>query len=238
MLLGQPLAATASSRSPPAARPTSSASTRWPSESRGQRSLFAITDEADAATFLFPTAAIRNGGQDYVTPTPESMAAALKSMTTAKNGITQQVDLSSKNKAAYPLTMVVYALVPISGVDHSKAAKIARWLDYVTGPGQTKGELPGRLPFGYLPLPARMRAQARHVADEVLSQTATTSTPTPTATPTDTPTTPAPTDGVGDRSSTSPVDTPLRHSDRLGAVPDRQPRPSRRSRSVAAPPRE
>ena len=140
------------------------------------------------------------------------MAAALRAMTTAKNGVTQQVNLRSKIKAAYPLTMVVYALVPIGGVDPSKAAKIAKWLDYVTGPGQTRGELPGRLPFGYLPLPANMRAQATHVAEEVLNQTATTSTPTPT--PTDVPTTPAPTDSSGagpvDSSvpSTNPSDTP------------------------------
>lgn len=176
-------------------------------ESRGQRSLFGITDEADAATFLFPTAAILNGAGQYVTPSAASMAAALKSMTTAKNGITQQVNLNSKNKAAYPLTMVVYALVPIAGVDHSKAEKISRWLNYVTGPGQTKGELPGRLPFGYLPLPASMRAEAQHVATEVLDQSGTTSSPTPTPTPTDTSTaTPTPTGGEGDP-GTSPIDT-------------------------------
>ena len=167
------------------------------------------------------------------------MAAALKSMTTAKNGVTQQVDLSSKNKAAYPLTMVVYALVPIAGVDHSKAAKIARWLNYVTGPGQTKGELPGELPFGYLPLPATMRAQAQHVATEVLNQSGTTATPTPT--PTDTPTTPAPTDGAvrpWHRPGRQPVRLPDGHADHLGAGSRPQPRPSRRSRSSRRPPRE
>jgi hypothetical protein len=182
-------------------------------ELRGQRSLFGITDEADAATFLLPTAAIQNGAGKFVSPSPASMAAALRAMTTAKNGVTQQVNLNSKVKGAYPLTMVVYALVPIGGVDHSKAAKIAKWLNYVTSTGQTKGELPGRLPFGYLPLPASMRAQAKHVADEVLNQVATTSTPTPTATPTDTPTdTPTPIDsgssGSSSVPSTNPSDTP------------------------------
>ncbi len=161
----------------------------------GQRALFAITDEADAATFLFPTVAIQNGDGKYVYPTPASMAAALKSMTTAKNGVTQQVNLASKNPAEYPLTMVVYALVPVSGVSAKKAAEISRWLDYVVGPGQAKGELPGKLPYGYLPLPASMRAKARAVAVEVKDQSGgTSSSPSPTATPTDTDTAPATTD--------------------------------------------
>ncbi len=178
----------------------------------GQRALFGITDEADAATFLFPTAAIRNHAGRYVTPTQKSMAAALTSMTTAKNGVTQQVNLDGNNPAAYPLTMVVYAVVPISGVSHSKAVKIARWLDYVVGPGQQKGELPGELPFGYLPLPAKLRAEARHVATEVLHQSAAknaspsaspspTSTPSGTATPT--PTSPA-TSGSPSSTATGP----------------------------------
>jgi hypothetical protein len=164
-------------------------------EPDGDRALLAVTDEADAATFLMPTAAIRNGAGRYVTPTQKSMAAALRSMVTAKNGITQQVNLKSKNPAEYPLTMVVYALVPIGGISHAKAVKISRWLDYVTGPGQQQGEVSGKLPMGYLPLPRRLRAQAQHVATEVLDQTGNTkksSSPSPTpsgsASPSSTPT--------------------------------------------------
>jgi hypothetical protein len=142
-----------------------------PGESVGDRDLFGITDEADAAAYLFPTAEIRNGAGKYVAPTQKSMAAALKSMITAKNGVTQQVNLDSKNPAAYPLTTVVYAMVPISGVSSTVAGNIARWLDYVVGGGQTPGELPGRLPFGYLPLPAKLRAETRTIATEVADQT-------------------------------------------------------------------
>jgi len=173
-------------------------------EPTGQRALFGITDEADAATFLFPTAAILNGDGKYVYPTQRSMAAAVKSMTTAKNGVTKQVNLASKNPAEYPLTMVVYALVPISGVSQTKADEIARWLDYVTGPGQSRGELPGKLPYGYLPLPAKMRAQARAVATEVRDQSgdgSSTPSPTPTATSTDTDS------GTGGGTTTDPATT-------------------------------
>ncbi len=159
----------------------------------GQRSLFGITDEADAATFLFPSAKLENASGHFVAPTDATMAAALKSMVTAKNGITQQVDLDSKNPKAYPLTMVVYALVPTSGVSSDTAAKIAKWLDYVVGPGQTKGEEPGKLPFGYLPLPSSLRAQAEQVATEVADQSGSAqASPTPTDTPEPTPTDTAP----------------------------------------------
>jgi ABC-type phosphate transport system substrate-binding protein len=183
----------------------------------GQRALIGITDEADAATFLFPTAALENADGKFVQPSLKSMAAALSSMTKAKNGITEQFDNSSKNPGAYPLTMVVYALVPVSGVSSTKAAQIARWLDYVVGPGQTIGETPGHLPFGYLPLPESMREQARTVAAEVLAQSGGTSSPSPTPTdtstdgdtdPTPTPTysTPAPTPTA--TPATTPVATP------------------------------
>jgi hypothetical protein len=172
----------------------------------GQRALFAITDEADAATFLFPTAAIQNGDGKYVYPTQKSMAAALGSMTTAKNGVTQQVNLNSKNPGAYPLTMVVYALVPISGVSTTKASEIARWLDYVVGPGQAKGELPGKLPYGYLPLPSKLRDEARTVATEVRDQSGA-QTPSPTATPTDTPSDTG-TDGSTDTGTAASDPTP------------------------------
>jgi ABC-type phosphate transport system substrate-binding protein len=183
-------------------------------EEVGQRAMFGITDEADAATFEFPTAAIQNGDGKYVYPTLKTMAAALKSMTTAKNGVTQEVNLDSKVPDAYPLTMVVYALVPISGVSKTKAADIAEWLNYVVGPGQAQGELPGKLPYGYLPLPASMRAQARAVATEVADQSGDVqSSPSPTATPTSTPTsqpspTPTPSSTPSATSSATPAATP------------------------------
>ena len=153
-------------------------------ETPGQRALFAVLDEADTAAFLMPAAAIENHAGRYVTPTPASMAAALKSMTTSSNGITQQVSLTSKNPAEYPLTMVVYAMVPTSGVSAAKAATIARWLRYVAGPGQVQGSAPGQLPTGYLPLTAKLRAETLTAADAVQNQTGTTkSTPSPSPKP-------------------------------------------------------
>ncbi len=42
------------------------------------------------------------------------------------NGITQEVSTNSKNPAAYPLTMVIYAMVPTSGLPTAKAEAIAQ----------------------------------------------------------------------------------------------------------------
>ena len=98
----------------------------------GERALIAILDEASAAAFRFPVAAIPNAAGHYVEPTNAGMAGALGSMTPAGSG-TLQMNLQGGNPAAYPLTMVIYAMVPISGVSHTKAAAIARFLDFAAG---------------------------------------------------------------------------------------------------------
>jgi hypothetical protein len=140
----------------------------------GTRSLFAILDQPDAASYLMPVASLENPAGNYVTPTAATMTAALGDMTTSKNHITQQFNFKNTSKEfrdAYPLTMVIYAMVPTGGISKRMAAKIAQWLDYVAGPGQTPGYGPGELPPGYLPLTAKMRAQTLKAASEVLNRT-------------------------------------------------------------------
>jgi ABC-type phosphate transport system substrate-binding protein len=136
----------------------------------GERALVAILDEASAAAFRFPVAAIPNAAGHYVEPTNAGMAGALGSMTPAGSG-TLQMNVQGGNPSAYPLTMVIYAMVPVSGVSHTKAAAIARFLDFAAGSGQSPGVRPGQLPAGYLPLPANLRAQTRKAAVEVANQT-------------------------------------------------------------------
>ncbi len=67
--------------------------------------------------------------------------------------------------------MVIYAMVPTSGISASKAAAIARFLDFVAGPGQVRGLNVGQLPPGYLPLPASLRAESLRAANAVRNQT-------------------------------------------------------------------
>ena len=164
--------------------PTTGNYPKDPLEFPGARSLFAVIDEGDAAALQFPVAKLLNADGRYVAPTLKSMAAALATMTPAgSNGITKQVDFARKKAAAYPLTMMIYAMVPISGVKAAKAAAIADFLDYVAGPGQHRGLNVGELPPGYLPLPAKLRAQTLHAADLVRTQAGNPKKPSPTSSP-------------------------------------------------------
>lgn len=142
-----------------------------PVEPPGTRDLVAILDEGDAAALDFPTAALLNHAGKYVTPTQASMAAAVSDMTVNPDGIIRDDNENAKNPAAYPLTMVVYAMVPTSGTSKGQAAKIAQWLRYVAGPGQVQGTSVGQLPAGYLPLPSFMRKQTQKAAFDVAHQT-------------------------------------------------------------------
>jgi hypothetical protein len=136
----------------------------------GTRALIGVLDQGDGSAFRFPAAAIPNGAGNYVTPSTSHMLAALQGTISDGNG-TVLVNPASKVAKAYPLTMVIYAAVPISGTSHAKAAAIAKFLDFAAGPGQNPGVEPGQLPPGFAPLPASMRAQTRKIANEVLHQT-------------------------------------------------------------------
>jgi len=141
-----------------------------PPEPVGDRALLALLDQGDAALNNFPVAALANAAGDYVTPTNASMAAAVKNMISDGDG-TLQVNLANTDPAAYPLTMVVYAMVPINGLSHAKAEDIARFLRFAAGAGQDPGDLPGQLPSGYLPLTSSLRSQTLKLATEVADQT-------------------------------------------------------------------
>lgn len=144
---------------------------RDPTQIPGERGLFAIVDEADAAAFRFPVAELLNDRGKYVAPTRKSMTAALASMIPAgSDGVTQTVDFAKQSPGAYPLTMIIYAMVPTSKTRASKAAAIADFLDYVAGPGQHQGLNVGQLPPGYVPLTAKLQAQTLHAADLVRGQ--------------------------------------------------------------------
>lgn len=139
-------------------------------EAPGQRSLIALMGDGDAAAYTFPVMAIPNAAGKYVEPTAASMTAAAQSLVSIGSGV-QQVNLKNTSPGAYPLTQIVYAMVPTSGVSHTKAAAIARFLDYAAGPGQQSGLGSGQLPAGYVPLPASLRAQTQKIATEVANQT-------------------------------------------------------------------
>jgi hypothetical protein len=142
-----------------------------PPQVPGNRDLWALDDQPDAARFLFPVAALENAAGRFVEPTDASMAAAVRDMTVNQDKITRSMNFAKKDPAAYPLTMVIYAMVPTGGISAAKAAKIAEFLDFAANAGQQRGNAPGELAPGYLPLPAALRQQTLTAASEVLNQT-------------------------------------------------------------------
>jgi hypothetical protein len=149
--------------------------------------LFAVLDEADAAAYELPVAALANAAGKYVLPTDAGMAAALSTMYTYGNHISDVRENDKKATGAYPLTMVIYAMVPTGGISKKKARKIAQFLDFVANAGQVQGDQAGDLPPAYLPLTPKMRAQTLKAAREVLSQKGSTK-----AAPSTAPATPTP----------------------------------------------
>jgi hypothetical protein len=190
--------------------PTTGSYDALPPQVVGQRDLWAIVDQADAARFMFPTAALENAAGKFVLPTDQAMAAAVKDMTVNPDGITRSVNETKKDPAAYPLTMVIYAVVPTGGIPKAKAAKIAQFLDDVANQGQQTGVQPGELTPGYLPLPQSLRQQTLKAAYEVLNQTGNPK-PKPKATPSKSPSPSSPSSSSSSSSkskSKSPSPTP------------------------------
>ncbi|HEV2375406.1 MAG TPA: hypothetical protein VGS19_25000 [Streptosporangiaceae bacterium] len=179
---------------------------RNPPQPVGNRALVAVLDEGDAALNQFPVAAIRNAAGQYVTPTSTSMAAAVAHMVSDGTGTTtEQVNLADKTPTAYPLTMVVYAMVPASGMAHTTATAVAKFLDFAAGAGQTPGTSPGQLPAGYLPLTSSMKAATLKIAATVAKETSATTPGGGNTTPPAGGTTPSSGTGLGNTASPAPT---------------------------------
>ncbi len=132
--------------------------------------VWVFTDLATAkATGLTPVA-LENADHEFVGPSVQSLGAAIDRMQPDGNGILA-IDPKLVNAPAapaesitpYPLTYVVYALVPAEPLVRvsdctlrtSSQQLLGDWLQYVMGPGQQK------LPAGLQPLPPSLAEQAR-----------------------------------------------------------------------------
>lgn len=124
----------------------------------GARALFAVLDQGTASAYNFPTARLVNAAGRAVAPTTAAVAAGLSSMKTNPDGITQTANFTSAKAAAYPLSVVDYAMLPTCGVARSTAAAIANFLHHVST-SQTSGVRPGTIAPGYLRLSRHQLAQ-------------------------------------------------------------------------------
>ncbi|WP_377271831.1 hypothetical protein [Peterkaempfera sp. SMS 1(5)a] len=155
---------------PDPAHPDRCTHTAVPPVGPGARSIIAVMGMGDAAKYRYPVAALENAAGQFVEPTPGSMSAGVDAMTVDEKSGALTADIGATDPKAYPLTEPVVAMVPTSGVASAKAGKIADWLGYAAGPGQTYGTAPGDLPDGYQALSDRQAAQTVTAAQHVRAQ--------------------------------------------------------------------
>ncbi|MFI0922900.1 hypothetical protein ACH4TP_03015 [Streptomyces sp. NPDC021012] len=132
----------------------------------GQRHAYGITDTASASRYQLQIAALRNADGAYVRPTTTSLLKAVEQFgDSAVPGVLASDPARARN-GAYPLTTVTYAAAS-TALPADARRDYARVLRYAAGPGQKQGTAPGELPFGYAPLPVKLRAQAAAAADRL-----------------------------------------------------------------------
>ena len=133
--------------------------------------IWTIMDRASAKALDLGDVAIPNGAGEYVQATDASMLAALATMKKDDQGIlvpdiegghAAGSDVSTKAEAAYPLTYVIYAMVPAEPLytDDCKPRAGAQklltdWLTYITGDGQAE------LSPGLVALPDSLSSEAK-----------------------------------------------------------------------------
>ena len=124
--------------------------------------VYVVSDLTTAiAEGLVPMAIQNQPGGPFVSPDQASMDAAVADMTPDVNGMLQPAAHPS-DPAAYPLTYVVYAMVPAQPLVDlactprpTSQALLTSWLDYLTGPGQKA------LADGLVPLTPELASQAK-----------------------------------------------------------------------------
>jgi hypothetical protein len=139
-----------------------------PRQNPGAREVIGIIDAADAARFLMPTASLQNASGVFVKPTNPSFLAGIEHAKVNADGVTRSVDLTSKDKAIYPLTLQISAALSTNAVPADRK-RMASFLDYVAGPGQVPGDKVGELPAGHAPLTTAMRHQVAVAKAAVLA---------------------------------------------------------------------
>jgi hypothetical protein len=138
------------------------------------------------------------------------MNAAVSTMPVdASTGILYN-DGKSVKGTAYPWTSLTYAVVNVCTQTSKALSEYSSMLNYATGAGQITGEAQGMLPYGYVTLPANLKAKAKAAATSLLSSTVAKDCPTnepEEEKPTPTPTPTVPVDpGPGPIDPVDPVD--------------------------------
>lgn len=153
--------------------------TKPPRQNPGRREVIGIIDAANAQRFRLATASLANGAGEFVAPSSAGLRAGLKAMSgvkakasknAASNGVVGHVDHASKDRNAYPLTVVSNAMYR-TDASGKRAASVSRFLEFAATQGQRPGFGMGELPPGYVPLPKDLRKQTL-AASTLLAQSA------------------------------------------------------------------
>jgi phosphate transport system substrate-binding protein len=99
-----------------------------------------------------PVADVRNIAGRFVTPTPETVAAAAEDMSLASAGDFARSLLYTTGRNAYPISSYTYLLVFTRQDDAGKGRMLADLLQYMTGPGQASVDR-----LHYTPIPRELR---------------------------------------------------------------------------------
>lgn len=133
-----------------------------------QGTYYVLTDLATANALGLTVVTIPNAAGDWVTPTAESLAAAVPQMVEQDDGTLVP---NPHTTAGYPLTYVEYAMAPAEPLmtpactaRTASQTLLADWLGYMTTDGQ------GQLPLadgGLVPLTSALQTTASERIDEV-----------------------------------------------------------------------
>jgi len=110
-----------------------------------------------------PTVRLKNSSGAFVAPTADAMEAAIRSSTVNADNVVQ-LDFDPPAAAAYPLTVVSYAIVPTTGLTAAKRAALVKFLRTAATTGQDKGAA-----IGYAPLPKNLSDLTLAVADRLVA---------------------------------------------------------------------
>ncbi|MFF3025825.1 hypothetical protein [Microbacterium sp. NPDC057944] len=129
-----------------------------------------------SASIALPVAQITDAGtvlkgRTFIAPSDETLAAAVggAGYDPVGGGAT---DFSALPGDAYPLTLTLYAAAnrADTGLDDAARADYSALLTYAGGAGQERGERPGQLPEGYVPLTDAQRAATADAAARILTR--------------------------------------------------------------------
>ncbi|WP_436700038.1 hypothetical protein [Nocardioides sp. BYT-33-1] len=120
----------------------------------GHRLMLGVVSLGDAQRYGLRTAGLETRKGRYVTPTTESLTAAVKLAEPTGGRGPFEMDMAELRKAgnAYPGTMLVYTAARLQNLDKEDAAKVAQFIRTATSEGQRPGSGNGQLPGGFVPI--------------------------------------------------------------------------------------